>query len=211
MITRLVAVDGHVLLRLGLARVVANCPDIELVGEAGTVAEALRVVDETVPNVVSIDATLADGDAFSAAARLRANRPELGIVLLSTVNDDALLYRALDAGLSAYVTKSAPANLVVTAIRHAAVAPNSFTAPGLSAALSRRTAQTGLLSRREYQVLTLMRDGASLPSIAEHLTVSEATVKTYVSRIYTKLRVNNRSQALMAAVNQGLLPTADAA
>lgn len=132
-------------------------------------------------------------------------------MLLSAVSDDNLLYRALDAGLSAYVTKAAPIPSVLAAIRHAAVAPHSFTAPGLSSALSRRRGQTGLLSQREQEVLSLMRDGLSLPTIAERLAVSEATVKTYVSRLYSKLRVNNRSQALMAAVNQGLLVSADAA
>src|SRR5206468_9078676 len=131
--------------------------------------------------------------------------PRLGLVLLSAgSDDDALLYRAMDEGLSAYVTKAAPAGLVLAAIRHASAAPESFTAPGLSAALARRRLTTGLLSHRERQVLGLMRDGMSLPGIATQLNVSEATVKTYVSRLYTKLQVNNRSQALMAAVNQGL-------
>jgi DNA-binding NarL/FixJ family response regulator len=211
MTIRLVAVDEHVLLRLGLARVLAGCPDIELVGEAGNAADAARTIEETEPTVVTLDGVLPDGDGITAALKLRIARPELGIVLLSTASDDALLYRALDAGLSAYVTKSSPVQLVVSAIRHASVAPLSFTAPGLSAALNRRNSHSGLLSRRERQVLTLMRDGASLPSIATNLQVSEATVKTYVSRLYSKLRVNNRSQALMAAVNQGLLHTVDAA
>jgi len=134
-------------------------------------------------------------------------RERAGSVTVPVVPDDPLLYRALDAGLSAYVTKSAPVNLVLSATRHAAVAPTSFTTPGLAAALARRQHQGGLLSRRERQVLALMRDGISLPAIAMQLHVSEATVKTYVSRLYSKLRVNNRSQALMVAVNQGLLPT----
>jgi DNA-binding NarL/FixJ family response regulator len=207
MTIRLVAVDEHVLLRLGLARAVTAYPDIELVGEAGTAADAAESIAATRPTVVTVDAQLPDSDGIVFATRLRRSQPELGVVVLSSASDDALLYRALDAGLSAYVTKSAPAHLVVTAIRHAAVAPLSFTAPGLSAALSRRSTQGGLLSQRERQVLNLMRDGASLPSIAQRLQVSEATVKTYVSRLYTKLRVRNRSQALMAAVNQGLLPT----
>jgi DNA-binding NarL/FixJ family response regulator len=211
MAIRLVAVDEHVLLRLGLARVIAGCADIDLVGEAGSAADAERVVGETRATVVTIDATLADTDGISTARRLRAQIPDLGVVMLSAVSDDAVLYRALDAGLSAYVTKAAPISAVLTAIRHAAVAPHSFTAPGLSAALSRRRGQTGMLSQREREVLSLMRDGLSLPTIAQRLEVSEATVKTYVSRLYSKLRVNNRSQALMAAVNQGLLVSVDAA
>jgi DNA-binding NarL/FixJ family response regulator len=211
MTIRLVAVDEHTLLRLGLARVVAAHPDIELVGEAGCADQALRVVEETHPTVVTMGLSLPDGDGIVVAQRLRENRPNLGVVLLTAVADDALLYRALDAGLSAYVTKSAPVQQVLTAIRHASVAPTSFTTPGLAAALSRRQTQGGLLSRRERQVLSLMRDGISLPAIAVQLQVSEATVKTYVSRLYSKLRVNNRSQALMVAVNQGLLATVDAA
>jgi|1186.fasta_scaffold30437_3 DNA-binding NarL/FixJ family response regulator len=208
---RLVAVDEHVLLRLGLAGVLTGCPDIALVGEAGSAAEAERVVDETQANVVTIGLNLPDSDGVAAARKLRAVHPELGIVLLTAVSDDALLYRALDAGLSAYVTKSAPVQTLLAAVRHAAVAPTSFTAPGLQAALSRRNTQNGLLSPRERQVLSLMRDGSSLPAIAAHLEVSEATVKTYVSRLYSKLRVNNRAQALMVAVNQGLLPAVDVA
>jgi len=211
MAIRLVAVDEHVLLRLGLARVVAGYPDIELVGEAGSASDAERVVADTRPTVVTIDATLADADGIALARQLRAMSPNLGVVLLSAVNDDGLLYRALDAGLSAYVTKAGPTSSVLAAIRHAAIAPHSFNAPGLSSALSRRRNHGGLLSQREREVLSLMRDGLSLPTIAARLSVSEATVKTYVSRLYSKLRVNNRSQALMAAVNQGLFVAADAA
>ena len=98
MTIRLVAVDEHVLLRLGLNRVVATVPDITLVGEAGSAAEAERVVAETAANVVTIDASLADTDGISLARRLRAASPDLGVVLLSAVSDDNLLYRALDAG-----------------------------------------------------------------------------------------------------------------
>lgn len=208
---RLVAVDEHVLLRLGLARVVAGCGDIELVGDAGSATDGLALVDRVRPDVVSFDVALSGMDAFAFARQIRESHPQIGLVLLSAANDDALLYRALDEGLSAYVTKAAPAATVLSAIRHAAVAPDSFTAPGLSAALARRRATNGLLSQREREVLGLMRDGISLPGIASRLHVSEATVKTYVARLYTKLRVNNRSQALMAAVNQGLLSSVDAA
>lgn len=211
MTIRLVAVDEHVLLRLGLARVVAGCQDVDLVGEAGDVAEAAAVIASTRATVITIDATLGGGDGIAGARQLRGDLPDLGVVVLSPVEDDALLYRALDANLSAYLTKAAPASAVLAAIRHAAVAPHSFTAPGLAAALDRRRGQQGLLSQREREVLALMRDGRSLPNIAAAMQVSEATVKTYVSRLYSKLRVNNRSQALMVAVNRGLLGSVDAA
>jgi DNA-binding NarL/FixJ family response regulator len=211
MIIRLVSVDEHVLLRLGMAGVLTGSPDIMLVGEAGSAADAEQVIRQTHPTVVTIGLNLPDRDGIELAKSLRVGRPELGVVLLTATSDDTLLYRALDAGLSAYVPKSAPVATVLSAIRHAATSPASFTAPGLQTALARRHTQGGLLSPRERQVLLLMRDGTSLPAIAGHLAVSEATVKTYVSRLYSKLRVNNRAQALMVAVNQGLLPTVDAA
>jgi DNA-binding NarL/FixJ family response regulator len=204
---RLVVVDEHVLLRLGLARVVAGCGDIDLVGDAGSVADALALVEQVRPDVVTFDVGLPDGDGWTLANRLRARHARLGLVLLSAAADEALMYRAHEEGLSAFVAKSAPAPVVLGAIRQAGVAPESFTAPGMPVT-SRRRSSTGLLSQREREVLTLMRDGISLPGIAIRLEVSEATIKTYVARLYTKLRVNNRSQALMAAVNQGLLSSA---
>jgi DNA-binding NarL/FixJ family response regulator len=202
---RLVIVDEHALIRLGLTRLLAGIADIDLVGEAGTVSDAVAVVDETRPTVVMFDAALPDGDGWELARKLRSADPTIGLVLLSSVGDDATMVRALDAGFSAYVAKDGQPGTVLAAVRHAATAPRSFNAVGLASALARRRASTGLLSQRERQVLSLMRDGISLPGIADRLTVSEATVKTYVARLYTKLRVKNRSQALMAAVNQGLL------
>jgi len=208
---RLVAVDGHALLRLGLAGAVAASSDIRLVGEAGTATAAIEVVERVAPDVVTLDADLPDGDGFALARRLRRTRPRIALVLLTAATDDDLLHRAMDQGLSAYLTKAAPAGVLLAAIRHASASPDSFTAPGVTDALARRRLAAGLLSHRERQVLGLLRDGMSLPGIASELRVSEATVKTYVSRLYGKLRVNNRSQALMAAVNQGLLKYADAA
>jgi DNA-binding NarL/FixJ family response regulator len=202
---RLVVVDEHALIRLGLTRLLAGIADVDLVGAAGSVADALAVVDETLPTVVMFDTTLPDGDGWDLARRLRARYPTIGLVLLSSAGDDATMCRALDEGLSAFVAKDAQPGAVLAAVRHAAQAPRAFNAVGLAAALARRRASSGLLSQRERQVLSLMRDGISLPGIAERLAVSEATVKTYVARLYTKLRVKNRSQALMAAVNQGLL------
>jgi DNA-binding NarL/FixJ family response regulator len=208
---RLVAADEHVLLRMGLARIAAGCADIEMVGEAGTCADAIDIVERLKPDVVTIDLNLPDGDGVATAQRLRQSLPDLGVVLLTVISTDALLFRALEAGISAYLTKSATVPMVLAAIRHASVAPHAFTAPGLAAALSRRSRQSGLLSHREQQVLALMREGATLPAIAAQLSVSTATVKTYVARLYGKLKVKNRAQALMIAANLGLLSDESAA
>ncbi|HKT00818.1 MAG TPA: response regulator transcription factor [Rugosimonospora sp.] len=210
MTIRLVAVDEHVLLRMGLARILAGSPDIVMVGEAGSHAEALEVVPALRPDVVTLGLNLPDTDGIAAGQALRERLPDLGVVLLTVVVADAPVLRAMDAGLSAYVSKSATVPEVLAAIRHAAAAPHGFTAPGLAGVLRRVGQQPSLLSQRELEVLALMRDGSTLPMIATQLEVSLATVKTYVARLYTKLKVNNRAQALIAATNLGLL-AADAA
>jgi DNA-binding NarL/FixJ family response regulator len=208
MLVRLVTVDGSTLTRLGLAHAIGAYPDIELVAEVGSVAEARRVIPASGANVVTVEPSLPDGDGLALAAELRGLLPGLGTVLLASA-DDALLFRALETGMSAFVPRTAPASEVVSAIRHAAVAAATFSAPGLAEALARRRPHGEVLSRREQEVLRLMRDGESVARMAAALDVSESTVKTYVARLYSKLRVNNRAQALMTAVHRGLIPGDD--
>lgn len=208
MFIRLAAIDSVPLVRLGIAHAVADCPDIALVGEAGGAVEARNTVPALEASVVTVDAALPDGDWLALARELRAHQPDLGVVVLAAA-DDALLFRALEAGMSAFVPRSAPAAEVVAAIRHAAVAATSFSTLGLAAALARRRTGGDLLSHRELEVLALMRDGASVRGMAAALAVSESTVKTYVARTYTKLHVNNRSQAIMSAVRRGLITDAE--
>lgn len=205
MLTKLVVVDQHTLARLGLAYAVAGIDDIQLVGEAEDAADARRLVAELGPTVVTIDARLPDADGIMLGQELRRSHPGLGIVLLADC-DDGLLLRALQAGLSAFVTKSADTGEILSAIRHAAVAATTFAAPGLADALAARR-PSSLLSARETEVLRLLRDGYSAPRIAATLSVSESTVKTYIARLYDKLHASNRAQALMTAINRGLLPT----
>jgi DNA-binding NarL/FixJ family response regulator len=202
---RLAAIHTHTLVRLGVAHAVAPDAEIEFLGETGTAAEGRRLVADVDATVMTVDATLPDGDGVALAVELRQSRPGLGVVVLARA-DDVLLFRVLEAGLSAFVPRSAPAAEVVAAIRHAAVAATSFSTSDLVGALARRRSQGGaLLSPRELEVLGLMREGASVPRMAVALQVSESTVKTYVSRLYGKLGVNNRAQALMAGIQRGLL------
>jgi DNA-binding NarL/FixJ family response regulator len=202
---RLAAIHTHTLVRLGVAHTVAPDAEIEFLGETGTAAEGRRLVAAVDATVMTVDASLPDGDGVALAVELRESRPGLGVVVLARA-DDVLLFRVLEAGLSAFVPRSAPAAEVVAAIRHAAVAATSFSTSDLAGALARRRPQGGaLLSPRELEVLGLMREGASVPRMAVALQVSESTVKTYVSRLYGKLGVNNRAQALMAGIQRGLL------
>lgn len=203
MVIRLVAVDRHTLARLGLAYAIAGADDIELVGEAGDATQARRLVEELAPTVVTVDADLPDG-GIEFGQELIRTYPGMGVVLLAAA-DNGLLLRALRAGLSAFVTRSANTSELLSAIRHAAVSATTFAASGLIAALTARHHPTSILSTRETEVLRLLRDGYTASRIAAALSVSESTVKTYIGRLYDKLGATNRAQALMAAVRRGLL------
>lgn len=205
---RLAIVDGHTLTRYGLRELLTHHPDIELVAECATAEEAQPMCAAVRPDVVTIDAVLPDGDGLLLAQELREPQHGLGVVILTSHDAEAVLFRALEIGVSAFVAKTAPVEEVLTAIRHASVAASSFTASGLATALAqRRATQDRLsLSPRESEVLRQLRDGLSVPAIAQAMHISHSTAKTYVARLYEKLGAANRAQALMTAVRFGLLP-----
>src|SRR6266511_632201 len=183
--TKVLLVDDHDLIRRGLRHAFERDRQFEVVGEAATAAEAIR--------------------------QAGALQPDVGIVVLTMYAGDDQLFGALEAGASAFVPKTAPADEVVAAARHAASAPSAFTAADLAEAMKRRLAPTGpQLSPREGQVLRLLADGMSVAGIAKQLFVSESTAKTHISKLYEKLGAANRAQALMTALRLGLLEAPDA-
>lgn len=203
---RVVIVGGHPLLRWALWRISEESNDMAPVGEADTAAHALDLVYSLKPDVVTIDCSLPDNQGWRLARDLRDRYEGLGIVIVTASESDDLLFRALDTGASAFLTQTATIMEVLSAIRHAAVAAGSFSAAGLAQALRRRrdTSERLALSPRERQVLTLLRQGKSVPEVAATIYVSLSTAKTYVARLYEKLGASNRAQALMTAVDLGL-------
>jgi DNA-binding NarL/FixJ family response regulator len=210
---RLLVVESHPVTRWGLARMAAEQPDLELVGETGSAAEAIRLVAALRPDVVTVDITLHDRDGLDLARELRDRFEGLGIVVFSALGHDDVLFRALETGVSAFVSKQADVAEVLAAIRHAAVAASSFSATGLAAALRRREqqAESRLLSDRERQVLAQLLAGKSVPALAAELYISLSTAKTYVARLYDKLGVSNRSAAVLAAARLGFIEELTAA
>jgi DNA-binding NarL/FixJ family response regulator len=204
---RLTIVDGQTLTRYGLRELVSRHPDIEIVAECQSAAEAPGMVAAASPDVVIVDVVLPDADGLQLARELRDRDSDLGIVMLASLQEDDVLFRALESGVSAFVTKSAPLAEVLGAIRHAAVAASFFTASGLAAAIARRHAMQDrlALSPRESEVLRLLHDGLSVPAIAVEMFISVSTAKTYVARLYDKLGAANRAQALMTAMHHGLI------
>src|SRR5690349_7941472 len=203
--TKVLLVDDHDLIRRGLRHAFERDRQFEVVGEAATAAEAIRQAGALQPDVVIMDLRLPDGSGLEATRALRKTSATIGIVVLTMYAGDDQLFGALEAGASAFVPKTAPADEV------AASAPSAFTAADLAEAMKRRLAPTGpQLSPREGQVLRLLADGMSVAGIAKQLFVSESTAKTHISKLYEKLGAANRAQALMTALRLGLLEAPDA-
>jgi DNA-binding NarL/FixJ family response regulator len=199
-------VDDHELIRQGLRRAFERSDDFDVVGECGTLAEAVRTVAAVTPDVVTLDVRLPDGSGLDLARSLRRSNPQLGIVMLTMYAGDEQLFSALDAGASAFVPKDAPVGDVVAAARHAAATPGSFTAANLNEAMKRRMAPgRPQLSPRELEVLGLLAEGLGAAQIARRLFISESTTKTHISKVYEKLGAGNRAQALMSALRLGLI------
>jgi DNA-binding NarL/FixJ family response regulator len=203
----LAMIEGHTLIRYGLRELIAQHSDIEIVAESQSAAEARSMVAATRPDVVTVAITLPDGDGLRLAREFRDRYANLGIVILTSQDEDDALFRALESGVSAFVAKTAPLEEVLCGIRHAAVAASSFTASGLATAVARRRSMQDrlALSPRETEVLRLLHDGLSVPAMALEMFISVSTAKTYVARLYEKLGAANRAQALMAAMHHGLI------
>ncbi len=206
MAIRALLVDDHELIRQGLRRAFERDADFEVAGEASSLADARRLLALVSPDVVILDVRLPDGNGLEACRKIRAEFPELGIVILTMYAGDDQLFEALEAGASAFVPKNAPSEDVVAAARHAASSPRSFTANDLNEAMKRRLSPTGpQLSPREREVLGLLAEGLGVAQISKKLFISESTTKTHISKLYEKLGAGNRAQALMTALKLGLL------
>lgn len=204
--TTILMVDDHELIRSGLAGAFHASGEFEVVGQAGSVAEALAAARKTQPDVVVTDVRLPDGSGLDIIRALRLERPEVGLVVLTMYAGDEQLFAAMDAGASAFVGKDAPSMEVINAAQHAAVSPRTFTCVGLGEAMMRKmTSATPRLSEREREVLDLLGKGLGVSAIAAKLYVSESTTKSHITKIYDKLGAANRAQALVSAMRLGLL------
>lgn len=200
-------VDDHELIRQGLARAFERDEEMKVVGQAGSVAEAMATWRELQPDVVVTDLQLPDGNGLEVVRAVRAESASAGIVVLTMHAGDEHIFAAMEAGASGFVGKDSRATEIVSAARHAGVAPRTFLCSGLAAAMMRRssTPQAPSLSRRESDVLALLADGLGTGEIATRLYLSESTTKTHITHIYQKLGAANRAQALVAAMRMGLL------
>lgn len=204
--TSVVLVDDHPLLRQAVASMIGSQDDLDVMAEAGSIAEA-RVALNPLPDVLVVDVSLPDGSGLDLVREVRGRTHQIGIVVLTMHDDDDVVIAALDAGASGLVLKSAPSADIVAAVRRAIDAPLNFHAEGLGRALraSRNKPARPVLTPRESEVLQLLADGLSVGAIGRRLYLSESTVKTHITKIYDKLGARNRASAVMAAIKQGLV------
>jgi DNA-binding NarL/FixJ family response regulator len=209
---RVVIADDQPMMRAGFKAVLEATGSIEIVAEAGTGAEAVRAAMQHAPDVVLMDIRMPEMDGIEATRRLPGQR----VLILTTFGLDDYIIAALRAGASGFLLKDAPTQEVVDAVR-AVAAGDAVLAPGvtrqlldqvgrrLPAAVSRAPAGLADLTEREREVLGMLAAGMSNAEISEALVLSEATVKTHVSRVLAKLGLRDRVQAVIYAYETGLI------
>ena len=207
---RVILVDDHAMLRKGLRFFLAGFDDLELVGEAASGKEAIRLCAELVPDVVLMDMVMPDMDGAAATQIIRRQTPTVEVIALTSFQEEDLIERALQAGAISYLLKNVSAETLAEAIRQAH-AGHSTLAPEATEVLVKATRQRASqhdygLTERELEVLSLLVEGLSNAEIAERLVVSVATAKFHVRGILSKLGVSSRTEAVALALQQDLLP-----
>ena len=204
---RIVLVDDHPVVRAGLRALIEGQEDLAVVAEAEALEHAVAAVTEQRPDVVLMDLNLGQGQAggvdVTAALRVLPDPPE--VLVLTTYDTEADILRVLEAGARGYLLKDAPPPELFAGIRSTARG-ETVLAPSVAATLIRRsTAGATTITEREVEVLELLSRGLGNKEIARELFVSEATVKSHLSHVYTKLGVDTRAGAVAAAIERRVI------
>jgi two-component system, NarL family, response regulator NreC len=211
---RLLLVDDHAVVRSGLRMLLMGEEDMEIVGEAGSAAEALDATRLLKPDVVLMDIGLPDMSGIEATREIRKQHPHVAVVALTIHEDEEYFFKMLDAGARGYVPKRAAPDELITAIR-AAAADEVYIYPSLAKLLVRdylsqdrsveqKTALDNLTDR-EREVLTFLAEGKSNDEIAEALVISPKTVARHRENIMHKLNLHSRSELVRYAIRKGII------
>ena len=208
---RLLIVDDHPIVRDGLRGVFDGEPGFEVVGEAGDGEQALARAAASRPDVVLMDLRMPTMGGVEAIRRLRADQPDVRVLVLTTYDTESDVLPAIEAGATGYLLKDAPREDLIRAVR-AAAAGQPVLAPTVAQRLMTRVqvpaaapATSDALTDRELEVLRLVASGATNRESARQLFISEATVKTHLLHVYGKLGVRDRAAAVAEAYKRGLL------
>ena len=214
MTTRLLLVDDHAVVRSGLRMLLGTQRDVEIVGEAGSAAEALEATAQFKPDVILMDIGLPDKTGIEATREIKAKFPGVSVVALTIHEDEEYFFQMLDAGATGYVPKRAAPDELLTAIR-AAAAGEVYLYPSLAKLLVRdylnteRPADEKIsldgLTDREREVLTHLAEGASNDEIAAALVISPKTVERHRENIMRKLNLHSRADLVRYAIRKGII------
>jgi DNA-binding NarL/FixJ family response regulator len=204
---RILIVDDHGVVRQGLRMYLALDPNLEVVGEAGDGLEAIRLAHQLKPHVVLMDLMMPVMDGITATEAIRRELPEVEVIALTSVLEDASVVGAVRVGAIGYLLKDTQADELCRAIKAAAAGQVQLSPQAAARLLSeiRAPDNPDKLTERENDVLRLLALGKANKEIAADLQISETTVKTHVSNILMKLRVPSRTQAALYAVRTGLV------
>jgi DNA-binding NarL/FixJ family response regulator len=230
MSTRVLIVDDQSLIREGLAIILDTQPDLQVVGQAGNGREAVKLAGQLVPDVILMDIRMPMMDGIKATRQIIESHPEIKVLILTTYNEDDLVFDGFRAGAIGYLLKDitrrglaeavrgaargeaqidpAIASLVLTEFQRMAKALQRLSPTTTRATTDRATAEwppMETLTPREETILQLLTEGLTNAGIAERLYLSEGTVKNYVSEILSKLHANDRTHAVVLAIRHGLI------
>jgi NarL family two-component system response regulator LiaR len=207
---RVLVADDHAIVRRGLVALLATEPGIEVVGEAKDGREVIAQAQRARPDVILMDLVMPGMDGLEAIGRLQAHQPHIRILVLTSFSGDDKVFPAIRAGVQGYLLKDSGPEELVQAI-HQVHRGESWLHPAIARKLLREFCQPSdhepdrtPLTKRETEVLKLVAMGQSNRDISEELTISEATVRTHVSNILTKLNLSSRTQATLYALREGL-------
>ncbi len=203
---RILIVDDHPLVRTGFARLIGDCADLEVCGEAGDVAEALRQIESTQPDLAIIDLSLAGGSGLDLIERIRARDQDL-LMLVASMHDETLYAeRVLAAGARGYINKQEAQDRIIQAIRHV-LGGKVYLSPKMTDRMLDGLVETNKdrrdiesLSNRELQVFELIGRGQPVSRIAEHLNLSIKTIETHQAHIKKKLGLDSAHELTQRAI-----------
>jgi len=203
---RLVIVDDHPVVRDGLRGMLTSQPDFEVIGVAENGEEAVQLASSLKPEVMLLDLRMPVMDGVTALGEIKANSPEVNVLVLTTYDSDADILPAIEAGATGYLLKDTSREELYAAIR-ATARGESVLSPGVAARIigQMRAPAEEKLSTRELEVLQLVAEGHSNSEIASRLHISQATVKSHLIHIFDKLGVSDRTAAVTVALRRGIL------
>ncbi|WP_053731564.1 response regulator transcription factor [Nocardia sp. NRRL S-836] len=205
MVSRVFLVDDHEVVRVGIRELLSASPDLEVVGEAASVTEALTMVPAANPDVAVLDVRLPDGNGIELCRELRSRMPELNVLMLTSFTDDEALFDAIMAGASGFVLKRILGTDLTSAVKTVAAGQSLLDARSTAALLNRirREREQGdpvrALTEQERTVFEHIGDGLTNRQIADKMFLAEKTVKNYVSHLLAKLGLERRTQAAVLA------------